>query len=503
MAKKKGKKKIWIVVLILVIAALAALLILRKGGGSSDTTGANQETEEVTRGTISITTEGNGSIEAAEKVSAVSDYAVKIDTVKVEDGDSVREGDVIATVDKDSVSSQITQLTSELDELNDTISSADKSGSSSVTAPVSGRVKRIYVKSGEELEDVLKDHGGIMELSTDGKLKVEFTSSETLTPGDTVTVSFLSYEEEGTIVSAEQGRYTATIDDSADYLVDVDASILNDDDKEIGSGTLKSNHPYLIEARYGIADEINVSTGDYVDSGSTLLTRTDYDYNRNYLDLVDSRESIMEDLQELRTLESSLQICAESDGIISDLALSDDTEIAAGTQMYQLISTDTFWLKTEIDELDIADVKVGQTAEIVFDAFEDESYEGTVKKVSALGENVGGVTKYQVTIEIPGVEKAKLAMSATATILINEKEDVLLVPVDAVSNVDGEKCVTVMRNGAQETVAVTLGLVNNTVAEVTEGLSEGDQVVVETSSGMEDMMSMMQARRSEMLEGAE
>lgn len=500
MTKKKAGKK-WIAVPVILIIAGAAVFVMWGGKENSQQKAGNWTTEAVTSGTIRVTTEGNGSIEAAEERSVSSDYTVKIETVHVENGDVVEEGDVIASVDTDSVTEQIDQLISQLDSINDTIANADKSGSSSVTAPISGRVKRIFVKEGEALEDVLRDHGGMMELSVDGKLKVEFTSSESLSVGDEVTVAFLNYEEEGKISAANKNTYTVVLDDKSAYHVDTEADILDEDENKIGNGYLKSNHPYMVDARYGTADEIRVSVGEYVDKGSTLLTREDYSYNQSYLSLIDEREEIMEKLQELRVLKNAPQICAESGGVISELALRDDTTISEEAEMYHVISTDTFWLKTEIDELDIAGVEVGQEAEVVFDAFEDETYEGRVRKVSALGENAGGVTKYEVTIEVPGVEKVKMAMSATATIIMEEKEDVLLVPVEAVTNVDGQKCVTVVRGNTQEVVPVTLGLVNNTVAEVQEGVAEGDQLLVEGLSEMEELMSMIQSRREEMLGG--
>lgn len=498
MSKKKIGKK-WIAVPVLVIAAGVVVWVFPKGSDQRSGAIENWSTEEVTSGTIRITTEGNGSIEAAKEQTISSDYAIKIDTVYVENGDMVEEGDVIASVDADSVTEQIEQLITELDAMNDSIANTDKSGSASVTAPISGRVKRIFVKEGETLEDVLRDHGGMMELSIDGKLKVAFTSDQTLSLGEEVTVAFLNYEEKGIVAQADQNQYTVVLEDSSDYPVDTEAVILDEEEKQIGSGYLKSNHSYMVDARYGTADEIYVSIGEYVDKGETLLTREDYEYNQSYLSMIDAREELMEQLQKLRELENSPEICAKSSGIISELMLKEDTAVAEDTEMYHVISTDSFWLKTEIDELDIAGVEEGQEASVVFDAFEDEVYEGKVRKVSALGTNVGGVTKYEVTIEVSGVEKAKMAMSATATIVMEEKSDVLLVPVEAIDMVDGQKCVTVVRSGVQETVPVTLGLVNNTEAEVQEGLVEGDQILVKTGSGMSDMVNMIQNRRATIL----
>lgn len=205
----------------------------------------------------------------------------------------------------------------------------------------------------------------------------------------------------------------------------------------------------------------------------------------------------MEKLQELRTLKRDPVLAAENDGIVSDLSLMDHTVVSEDAPMYRLISTERFWLKAEVDELDIANVSAGQTASIVFDAFDTETYEGTVEKISALGTNTGGVTRYTVTISVPGTEKLKTSMSATATIVTEEKENALLVPVDAVQTDDGQSYVTVIDGGRQTAVPVTLGLVSNTEAEITEGLQEGDTVAVVGKTDFEKMMDMMEQSRAQ------
>jgi HlyD family secretion protein len=138
----------------------------------------------------------------------------------------------------------------------------------------------------------------------------------------------------------------------------------------------------------------------------------------------------------------------------------------------------------------------------VFDAFEDEVYEGTVKKISGVGKNTGGVTTYTVTIELEGDAHLKNAMSATATIELERRDNVLLIPVDAVQTIDGEKYVQVVSGETTTQVPVTLGLVNEEYAEVTDGLSAGDQVVVTTRTSM-DFFSMMMQQSQSMKDGGE
>ena len=503
--KKKKRKRGWLkkFLFLLIIAAAAAGVYYwyQKDEKKEEPLAANAKLEEVTRGTIRIMTEGNGQIEAAETVTVTAPYTLKIEEVKVENGDLVDAGDMIAVVDRESVREQIEVLESSLSEMNSAISSMDRSGSSALSSPVSGRVKRIYAKQGDVLTDVVAAYGGVMELSADGRMKVEISGPEDLKTGAAVTVSFLDYEEEGTVISEEDGIYTVTLEDGENYDADLEAVVTDESGRTLGTGTLQPNHAYLVECAYGIADEINVEEGEYVNSGATLLTRKDVQYNGAYLSMLEKRSEVTEKLRELRALERDPQLKAEKKGILSGLSLADCTVAAQDAPMYQMILTDTFWLKAEIDELDIAGVKEGQNATIVFDAFDAEEYEGKVEKISALGQNVNGVTKYTVTVSVPGIDKVKTAMSATVTIVTDEKADVLLIPVDAVQTVNGQKCVTVLRGESQEIVPVTLGLVNHTQAEVTEGLQEGDQIVVQGKSDFEVMMDMMQQSRSHLQGG--
>ena len=499
--KRKKRRKRLLTVLVLLMAVGAGLLLywnhLRQkensGNNSADTA---VDVQEAWIGDIQVTTEGNGTIEPASKQTISSEFTLGIAHVEAEDGDIVKKGDLIASVDEDSVAEQITMLQAEINDLDRTIRSLDRNGSSSLSSPISGRVKRIYAEKGDVLTDVAKSFGGIMEISADRKLKVEFSSDRILEAGSEVLVRFADHEEKGTVLPAEpeSAVYTVTISDNSGYDVDTSAEIFDEDERKIGEGVLLSNAPYLVDAQYGICDSLNVSVGTWVDTGSTLLYRKDYTYNTEYTDMVRERGKKKEKLLGLYRLQENPEILAAEDGIVSDLRIADMQTVNEKAALYTLISMDTYWLKAQIDELDIAGVAEGQNVSIVFDAFEEEEYPGRVEKVSALGTNTGGVTTYTVTISMEGVDKVKPGMSATAAITLEEKTGVLLVPVDAVQSSDGEIFVTVYSDGEQKKTPVTLGLVNNMTAEITGGLSEGQQVVVETTKSRDLFSTMMQQR---------
>ncbi len=93
-----------------------------------------------------------------------------------------------------------------------------------------------------------------------------------------------------------------------------------------------------------------------------------------------------------------------------------------------------------------------------------------------------GVVKFAVTIQLdPTDVELKGGLSATADIAIYKAEDVLVVPLSAVTITPAKSFVTVMtgENGQTEKRQVTLGTQNFQFAEVLSGLKEGDKVIIE------------------------
>lgn len=170
---------------------------------------------------------------------------------------------------------------------------------------------------------------------------------------------------------------------------------------------------------------------------------------------------------------------------------SQDTESDDGTlTAFTLASNDTMILSVNVDELDINSVSKEQEAEVTLDAIEDKTFTGTVIKVSnsASGTN-GGVAKYTVKISIPKDEKMKAGMNASATIIVEQKKDVITIPVSAVSEKGGESFVYTKKDSdgnlsGEQTV--TTGLSDGDMVEITEGLSEGDTVYYQSAVGTSD-----------------
>ncbi|MGA8942847.1 MAG: efflux RND transporter periplasmic adaptor subunit [Thermoactinomyces sp.] len=143
----------------------------------------------------------------------------------------------------------------------------------------------------------------------------------------------------------------------------------------------------------------------------------------------------------------------------------------------------------KIDELDINLVKVKQKADILVDAFPDETFGGTVREVANMGEKAAGeiYSTFRVVIDIPDDQKFKPGMMAETEILAQEKKNVLLVPVEAVRKEEGKYYVQVVSGstvpGKADTLKTTekqveIGVNNERMMEITSGLAEGEKVLL-------------------------
>jgi len=132
-----------------------------------------------------------------------------------------------------------------------------------------------------------------------------------------------------------------------------------------------------------------------------------------------------------------------------------------------------------ISEIDVSSVKPGQKATIELDSIADKTFSGKVLNVDRIGSVTSNVTNYPVTIQFDTDSQQILPnMSASANIIVDVKDNVLLVPSNAIQVQGTQSVVTVLRGKQEETVFVETGLFSDSQTEIVSGLSEGDEVVI-------------------------
>jgi macrolide-specific efflux system membrane fusion protein len=160
------------------------------------------------------------------------------------------------------------------------------------------------------------------------------------------------------------------------------------------------------------------------------------------------------------------------------------------------ISTVTLW--AQVSEADIVRVKPGQ--EVYFTILGDSKrWNGKVRQILPTPELINNVVFYDVLFDIPNPERElRIQMTAQVFIVLARARDVLLVPVAAVGNA-AENTTTTTRvlkaDGTVERRVITIGIKSEIVAEVKDGLTEGEQVVVGEPTAKGRATSALSARK--------
>lgn len=301
-------------------AALVILLAVMPmaASGADDTPQAAILSGQVTRQELETQILGGGLLSGEGALSLDIPEDVKITEYLVSNGDSVTEGEPIATVDRVSVMNAITQVQETLDYLSDEISAArSDTAPTTVTALASGTVKVIYAQEDDLVSDVMLENGALAVLSLDGKMAVQVEADTDLAVDAPVIVTL----EDGTQVSGAvksniQGKLTVTVEDE-DYTPEQTVQVTLEDGTDLGSGALYIHSPWNAFAYSGTVSRISVSVGQKVSAGQTLMALTDTGHTAEYQQLVDQHQQYEELMQELFQLYQSGSVTAPCDGIVT------------------------------------------------------------------------------------------------------------------------------------------------------------------------------------------
>ncbi|MBI5669378.1 MAG: HlyD family efflux transporter periplasmic adaptor subunit [Chloroflexi bacterium] len=147
----------------------------------------------------------------------------------------------------------------------------------------------------------------------------------------------------------------------------------------------------------------------------------------------------------------------------------------------QLIDPSGFYVDVAVDETDIVDVQPGQAVTLALDALPGETITGTVTRVAARPVRAGQLVTYTVRVTLDAARQPlRAGMTATATIVVNELRDVLVLPNRFIrlDRATQQAYVTVERGGQYAEVAVQLGLRNETDSQIVSGLEAGQAIVL-------------------------
>jgi len=157
-------------------------------------------------------------------------------------------------------------------------------------------------------------------------------------------------------------------------------------------------------------------------------------------------------------------------------------DIASGTAV-SIVDLSKIQVKVTVAEVDVSNIKLGQTAQMTMDALPGKTYTATVAAINPVGTVTQGVVNYAVIAQLTDPDGDVLpGMTANLAIVTAQRTNVLLAPLRAIKTQGNQKIATVLYKGQQIVTPVTTGLQNDTQVEITSGLQEGDEVVISATT---------------------
>ena len=181
-------------------------------------------------------------------------------------------------------------------------------------------------------------------------------------------------------------------------------------------------------------------------------------------------------------------IASPMDGVVSHRHVDRGAYVkTTETPVVTVEAMRTVKIEAPISERDIVAVRPGHRALIQVDAYADEPFSGTVRRLAPTVDPSSRSGEVEITLANPDY-RLKPGMFAKVTLLLAERENVVLVPRDALRPDGTETTVFVVRDGTAHRQPVSTGLMNDTLAEIREGLAEGDEVVLSGHNSLRDQV---------------
>lgn len=536
-AKKKKKLPGWVILPVIGVLALAGVLlslVLKPAKAPATLTVVS-----VKKGDVAEEYTTSGTVESESKKTFFSPVNATVQSLNAKVGQAVKEGDLLLSFDTSDL-----EMNNQQSELNleaakagnqSTVEQADQSASiasknqAAINEQISGTKEKIKAKQAEVDQlnaDVKQEQGNISSAYQD------FESQKK------------QKQEELAALKAEC--------DAAKSKLDKNAAILNNQNAELESKQTKLNNfpsdgsdekrqeliddiiklPDLIAETKNTAIELQAAYDSNLQSYNNALNayaslsfsdvsgtavqklaaaQTELSSLQAALEQLEASAGssstakitdgqyksmkIQENLAELAKLSAEELVAlgkqgihAEFNGIVSDVQTAEGTAAMQGGALFTLVSNTEVSVRLEISSNDFDKLKAGSKATIKIG---DNTYRGTLTSIDKIATtNLKGnpVIGAEVHIDNPD-ENIYIGVSSKVTLSVAESKDVLCLSNEVVNTGTDGDFVYVIRDGKLKKQMVELGIASNSVVEIKGGLKEGDEVITDVTSSLEEGMT--------------
>lgn len=533
---KKNKKLFMgsVVGCIAFVVILTGGIILHVKGSSKNQTETTVQSTEATIGSVRNTVEGTGTVSNGATTDVLVPTGIKVKEIKVESGDSVKKGQVLATLDEASIASELLEVKENIesveDEIEDLSSDAQTKGT---TEYLKATVLKAELEELEEAKETLTDlldtpaiiatcSGTISSVNVSEDTEIT-SSSDTengsgANTGNTNSTSGSASASNVTNTSSKATSASSVTNTSFNkayslMLLSTGAnSKTTTENKETNSETTS-------EAKSDETASSTTSDDVTKTEDSTTSKETDNTTKTENSTTSSNQNTTSDSTTSTGTTKSSSSTSTKSNGTSKGTGTSSNgvsknrgtssagagnvtgtgtagtTVSTSGTtstgngssseySMYEAVafsiaSNKKATVSINVDELDITSIQKGQTAKVTLDAIEGQEFTGTITSVSSEASSGSSSAKYPVVITFEKTDDMKIGMTASATITIEEANNAVLIPVDALQERGNQTFVYTKKDSdgnLSGEVEVETGLSNGSNVQITSGLESGDTV---------------------------
>lgn len=518
----------WFIVSIAVIICAGGTYAYLTKGKKSNATDVKEVTYEIKKGNIRSSVSGTAQFEPKDTQTISIPVESNIKSINLKRNQAVKAGDVLLELTSTSLESDLqdAQLTYEQTQ-KDLNSLMEQQGLMSVNAPVSGK---LTYATNLELGATINKSTKIATISDVSNLTVTLPffveDAAQLHKGDPVDITIDGYmiTKTGTIQSISKDPRS---DGKGGKVVDIDIAVPNDNSMDAGTNVLgsvtiggravdsqaKAALQYLkvttvLAGTIGTVSTMPLKTGNMVRQGDIIATFANDTIGDDILTKQSALDRAKLKVDSAQDKVNGLKVLAPFDGVFStdfvnkrnDILslLQVGTKVSSGMQLGAVASIAKMQLPVQVDELDLPNIKLGMKAEIKVDSYPGRIFPAEVTQISTVGTTTNGVTAYDVVLAADNKDNVlKYGMTATGEILIQDKKDAIYIPPEALQLQKGKRIVTLKKaDGTVEAEhEVKIGIRSKTQIEITEGLSEGDKVVLPNAVKRQQNLSQDEINR--------
>ena len=508
-------RKIIITIVVILFLAAGAFLGVRyvsaRNAAAAAATAASIQTAPVVRGTITTSILATGSVRADKSTTLSWQTSGTVNQVTVKEGDIVTADQVLATILPESLPQSVILAQADLDNaqkaLDDLLNSQVPMVQAKVALesaqkalddytynfPVLQAQAQTTLATAQSNYTTMSNRRAALNQVRASKAQIDAATAAYILAQQAVVEAQKKYDNTHNLKPDDPRRAFALIQLSdAEKKRDAALATLNwylgkpnAEDIAQADANLAQATADLAQAQYNwdqIKDGPNTTNKQMLQAQVADAQRA-YDRIKNGPDPVDVAAARAKVAAAQATL-NQVFIKAPFDGVVTDVQVSLGDQASPGQVAFRIDTLARLMLDVQISEVDIANVKVDQPVNMTFDAVPGKTYNGKVIKVAMFGTSTQGLVQFGVTLQFTDADASvKPGMTAAVSIITQRKPNVLIVPNRAIRVQGNQRYVTVMSEGNQVQVNVTVGLVNDTSSEITsDSLKEGDEVVVTAQS---------------------